>query len=466
MNTATDTRADQGLVKGLGLLDATTIVMGSMIGSGIFIVSSDIARQVGSPGLLMTAWVMTAVLTVIAALSYGELAAAMPHAGGQYVYLREAFGPLCGFLYGWTLFLVIQTGTLAAVAVAFAKFAGVFFPAIAAENKLLPFLSTQQLLAISILIFLSWVNTRGVKTGSRVQNVFTIAKTGALLALIGFGLLLGRNDEAIARNFTDFWGNASWSWDVIRLVGVAMVGSLFSSDAWNNVTFTAGEVRNPKRNLPLSLLLGVGSVSVLYLACNLVYLNALPLEAIQNAPQDRVATAVATQMFGSAGSDLLAVAIMISTFGCVNGMVLAGARVYYAMAVDGLFFRQVANLDPIHHVPVTSLWWQCGWACLLTLTGRYGDLLDYVIFAVVLFYIVTIAGIFVLRRTQPDLPRPYKAVGYPVLPALYIALAGLIEILLLLYKPNYTWPGLIIVLLGIPVYFLWRGKPHRNPESI
>lgn len=466
MSTATDTRADRGLVKGLGLLEATTIVMGSMIGSGIFIVSADIARQVGSPGLLMMTWVLTAILTVIAALSYGELAAAMPHAGGQYVYLREAFGPLFGFLYGWTLFLVIQTGTLAAVAVAFAKFAGVFFPAVAAENQLLPFVSTQQLLAIAVLVFLTWVNTRGVKSGSRVQNVFTIAKTGALLALIGFGFLLGRSQPAIARNFTDFWGGASWGWDAIRLTGVAMVGALFSSDAWNNVTFTAGEVRNPKRNLPLSLLLGVGSVSALYLACNFVYLNALPLESIQSAPQDRVATAVAAQMFGSTGSDLLAVAIMISTFGCVNGMVLAGARVYYAMAVDGLFFRQVAVVDPVHHVPVTSLWWQCGWACLLTLTGRYGDLLDYVIFAVVLFYIVTIAGIFVLRRTQPDLPRPYKAAGYPILPALYIVLAGLIEVLLLLYKPNYTWPGLIIVLLGIPVYFLWRGRQHPNPESI
>jgi APA family basic amino acid/polyamine antiporter len=466
MSTATDTKADRGLVKGLGLLDSTTIVMGSMIGSGIFIVSADIARQVGSPGLLMVTWIMTAVLTVIAALSYGELAAAMPHAGGQYVYLREAFGPLPGFLYGWTLFLVIQTGTIAAVAVAFATFTGVFLPSIAAENKLLPFLSTQQLLAISVLVFLTWVNTRGVKTGSRVQNVFTIAKTGALLGLIGFGFLLGRNQQAAAGNFTDFWRGAEWGWDAVRLVGVAMVGSLFSSDAWNNVTFTAGEVRNPKRNLPLSLLLGVGIVSALYLACNLVYLYALPLEGIQNAPQDRVATAVATAMFGGAGSDLLAVAIMISTFGCVNGMVLAGARVYYAMAVDGLFFRQVAAVDPVHHVPVASLWWQCGWACLLTLTGRYGDLLDYVIFAVLLFYIVTIAGIFVLRRTRPDLPRPYRAVGYPVLPAFYIVLAGLIEILLLLYKPNYTWPGLIIVLLGIPVFFIWRGRRQYNPESI
>ena len=451
-------KTDTGLVKGLGLLDATTIVMGSMIGSGIFIVAADIARQVQSPGLLLMTWVITAVLTIIAALSYGELAAAMPHAGGQYVYLREAFGPMWGFLYGWTLFLVIQTGTVAAVAVAFAKYTGVFFPSISADNWVLPFVNTQQILAISILVLLTWVNTRGLRTGSTVQNVFTFAKTAALLGLIGFGFLVGRNEAAVERNFTDMWGSAGWNWDTIRLVGVAMVGALFSSDAWNNVTFTAGEVRNPKRNLPLSLALGVGVVSVLYLLCNLVYLIALPLEQIQTAPQDRVATAVAQQMFGGVGVQLLAAAIMISTFGCVNGMLLAGARVYYAMAQDRLFFRQAGQLDPRSHTPAASLWLQCGWASLLCLSGRYGDLLDYVIFAVLIFYILTIAGIFVLRRTRPEMERPYKAIGYPVLPALYIAVAGLIEVLLLLYKPNYTWPGLIIVLLGIPVYFLWRKK--------
>jgi basic amino acid/polyamine antiporter, APA family len=452
-----------GLVKGLGLFDATTIVMGSMIGSGIFIVSADIARQVGSPGLLLVTWILTALLTTAAALSYGELAAAMPQAGGQYVYLREAFGPLAGFLYGWTLFLVIQTGTVAAVAVAFAKFAGVLFPVISADRYLLPFVNTQQALAIAVLVLLTWVNTRGVRSGSAVQNIFTVAKTGALLALIAFGFALGRDPQAVSRNFGDLWGGGPLSFfDAVRLVSVAMVGALFSSDAWNNVTFTAGEVRNPRRNLPLSLLFGVGAVSLLYLLCNLVYLSALPLEAIQSAPQDRVATAVATEMFGPAGATLLAVAIMISTFGCVNGMVLAGARVYFAMAADGLFFRKVARLDPVHHVPVTSLWIQCIWACGLTLTGRYGDLLDYVIFAVLLFYMLTIAGLFVLRRTRPEMERPYRAVGYPVLPALYIAAAGLIEIMLLLYKPNYTWPGLGIVLLGIPVYFLWKQRPTVN----
>lgn len=454
----TEKQADTGLIKGLGLFDSTTIVMGSMIGSGIFIVAADIARQVQSPGLMIMTWVVTAFLTIIAALSYGELAAAMPRAGGQYVYLREAFGPLYGFLYGWTLFLVIQTGTVAAVAVAFAKFTGVFFPAISAENMLLPYVSTQQLLAMTVLIILTWVNTRGVRTGAVVQNIFTVAKTGALFGLIGLGFLVGRDPQAVARNFGNFWQNADWTWTTVRIVGVAMVGALFSSDAWNNVTFTAGEVRNPKRNLPLSLALGVGIVSVLYLLCNFVYLSALPLEAIQNAPQDRVATAVADKMFGSIGGYLIAAAIMISTFGCVNGMLLAGARVYYAMALDGLFFRRAGEVDPVHRTPVISLLWQCAWACALTLTGKYGDLLDYVIFAVLLFYILTIAGLFVLRRTRPDLDRPYKAFGYPVLPALYIVVAGLIEILLLLYKPNYTWPGLIIVLLGIPVYFVWRKK--------
>jgi APA family basic amino acid/polyamine antiporter len=450
----------ESLIKRLGLLDATMIVVGSMIGSGIFIVSADIARQTQSPGLLMMTWVTTAILTIIAALSYGELAAAMPRAGGQYVYLREALGPLFGFLYGWTLFLVIQTGTVAAVAVAFAKYTGVFFPVISADNYVLPFLTTEQVLGMAVLVLLTWVNTLGVKTGAVVQNIFTFAKTGALLGLIALGFLAARNEEAAARNFSNVWEGAGLGWDSVRIVGVAMVGALFSSDAWNNVTFTAGETRNPQRNLPLSLVLGVGIVSALYLACNYVYLLALPLEAIMSAPQDRVATAVAGQIFGAASVWLLAGAIMISTFGCVNGMVLAGARVYYAMALDGLFFRPAAKVDPVHHVPVPSLWFQCGWACLLTLSGRYSDLLDYVIFAVLLFYILTIAGLFALRRTRPEMPRPYKAVGYPVLPAFYIAAAGLIEILLLLYKPNYTWPGLIIVLLGVPVYYIFL-KPKQ-----
>lgn len=456
------TTSDTGLVKALGLVDATTLVMGSMIGSGVFIVAADISRQVRSPGLLMLTWFATAALTLVAALSYGELAAAMPHAGGQYVYLREAFGPLWGFLFGWTMFLVIQTGTIAAVAVAFAKYSGVFVPWISAKNYLIGSgrvgLTTQQLLAIALIVFLTWSNTRGIRTGARVQNVFTFAKVAALLGLIGFGFLLGRNHAAVSDNFDNFWRGAGWNFDTLRLAGVAMVGALFSSDAWNNVTFTAGEGRNPRRNLPLSLALGVAVVSALYIAANLAYLNVLTLHEIQTAAEDRVATAAAFKMFGPVAVQLMAAAIMISTFGCNNGIILSGARVYYAMAKDKLFFRKAGELDPVHHAPRFSLTAQCGWAVLLTLTGSYSDLLDYVIFAVLLFYMLTIAGLFVLRRTRPDMDRPYRAFGYPALPAAYILVAGLIDVLLLIYKPGYAWPGLIIVLLGVPVYFVWSRR--------
>lgn len=454
-----------GLVKGLGLVDATTIVMGSMIGSGIFIVSADIGRQVQSPGLLMVVWGVAALLTIVAALCYGELAAAMPQAGGQYVYLREAYGPMAGFLFGWTTFTVIQTGTVAAVTVAFAKYAGVFFPWIAADNWLVgPVeiatfklgLQTQQLVAISIVLLLTAINTRGIRTGAMVQNTFTFAKTAALVGLIVAGFAIGRNPAAVEANFTDFWRGAGWNWDVVKIVGVAMVGALFSSDAWNNVTFTAGETRNPQRNLPLSLALGVGIVSALYLASNVVYLSVLTLGEIQNAPEDRVGTVAVSAMFGGTAVQLMAAAIMVSTFGCANGLILAGARVYYAMALDKLFFARAAELDPKTKAPVWALGAQCVWTSVLCLSGRYGDLLDYVIFAVLLFYMLTIGGIFVLRRTRPQMERPYRAIGYPVVPALYIAAAGLIEFLLLQYKPNYTWPGLILVLLGVPVYFLWR----------
>jgi APA family basic amino acid/polyamine antiporter len=465
---ATREDAQAGLIKGLGLLDATTIVMGSMIGSGIFIVAGDIARQTNSPGLMMMTWVVTAVMTLTAALSYGELAAIMPRAGGQYVYLREAFGPLSGFLYGWTLFLVIQTGTIAAVAVAFARYTAVLIPWFAAGNDLFRLgrfgFSTQHALAIAVLVFLTWINTRGLRTGAIVQNVFTIAKTGSLLGLAALGLLY-RNPEAVLRNSTDFWGGAEWGWTAVRLVGVAMVGSLFSSDAWNNVTFTGEEVRNPRRNLPLALGIGVTVISLLYIATNFAYLNLLPLEGIQTASEDRVATAAVAVVLGPAAVQLMAVAIMISTFGCMNGMILAGARVYYAMARDGLFFRQVARVDPRRHTPSVSLGVQCVWASVLTLSGTYSELLDYVIFAVLLFYVLTIAGVFVLRHRRPDIERPYRAIGYPVVPALYIVAAGLIEVLLLFYKPSYTWPGLIIVLLGIPVYYLWRTKRIDSRDS-
>lgn len=457
----------ESFVKGLGLTSATTLVMGSMIGSGIFIVSSDVARQVKSPGLLIVCWLIGAALTVIAALSYGELAAAMPHAGGQYIYLREAFGPIWAFLYGWTLFLVIQTGTIAAVAVAFAKYAGVFWPSISETHYLIGSghfgISTQQLLAIAVLVLLTAVNTRGVRTGAMVQNVFTFAKVASLLGLVLLGFFLGRNSQAVAANFRHFWsvqggGSVSWSWATVAIVGSAMVGPLFSSDAWNNVTFTAGEVRNPKRNLPLSLGLGVGVVTLLYIGCNFIYLSVLTLQQIQTAPEDRVATAVVSVMFGPVATKLMAIAIMVSTFGCCNGMILSGARVYFTMARDSLFFERAGTLDRGRHTPVFALAIQCVWAILLTLSGQYNDLLDYVIFAVLLFYILTIGGLFRLRRTSPDLERPYRAVGYPVLPALYMLVAAIIEILLLWNKPDYSLRGLILVFIGVPVYFFWNSR--------
>jgi len=360
------------------------------------------------------------------------------------------------------LFMVIQTGTVAAVAVAFAKFAGIFAPWISDQNHLIGSgkvgVTSQQLVAIVVILFLTAVNTRGIRTGAMVQNVFTVAKIAALLGLVALGFLVGRNPQAVQSNFTDYWRNSSWSFDTVRLVGVAMVGTLFSSDSWHNITFAAGEVRNPKRNLPLSLGLGVLIVSALYIASNFVYLNVLPLDAIQHAENDRVGALAAKEMLGPAGLRIMAAAIMVSTFGCINGLILAGARVYYAMAKDKLFFRKAGELHPVTQAPVFSLGVQCIWAVLLTTSGSYNDLLEYVIFAVMLFYILTITSLFVLRRTRPDMERPYKAIGYPVLPAIYLVAAALIEVLLLIYKPNYTWPGLGIVLLGLPVYFIWRRR--------
>lgn len=448
-----------------------------MIGSGIFIVSAEIARQVRSPGLLIASWVLAGVMTIIAALSYGELAAAMPRAGGQYVYLRESLGPLFGFLYGWTMFLVIQTGTIAAVAVAFAKFLGVFVPWVSGSNYLLNLgtltlfgkswlvaLSTQQLVAILSLAVLTAVNCFGLRLGALVQNIFTFTKTAALLGLIVFGYLLGRNALAAQANYTDFWRGSGWNLEVFTLVAVAMVGPLFAADAWNNITFTAGEVKNPRRNVPLSLLLGTGLVLALYVAANFVYLSVLPLEGIQKAPEDRVGTAAARVILGSAGEYLMAAFIMISTFGCNNGLILAGARIYYAMARDGLFFEIAGRVHPKYHAPVHSLILQGIWASVLTLSGSYSQLLDYVIFAVLLFYILTISGLFVLRRTRPQMERPYRAVGYPVLPALYILLAVFIEVQLLRSKPLYTGLGLIIVLLGVPVYLALRMAARGRAE--
>jgi len=474
------TRQRVELVRGLGLMDATTIVIGSMIGSGIFIVSADIARQVPSPAGLLLVWLVSGVLTMIGALSYGELAAAMPKAGGQYVYLRESLGPLWGFLYGWALFLVIQTGTVAAVAIAFAKFAGVFLPFISSTRVLLHFgtlpflnrpmdLTTQNLLAILSIIALTLVNMRGLRMGALVQNIFTFVKTGALAALIVLGFVLGKNATALAANFGNFWQGVDFSGTTVRLIAVAMVGALFAADAWNNVTFTAAEVREPSRNLPRSLALGAGIVLLLYVLANVSYLAILPLQGsatgatvlargIQHAAEDRVGAAAGQVIFGPIGLFLMAGAILISTFGCNNGLILAGARVYYAMARDGLFFRRLADLNPKYHSPNAALIAQCLWACLLTLSGTYSQLLDYIIFTVLLFYILTISGLFVLRAKRPEMVRPYRAWGYPALPLLYIGMAVLIEVLLLIYKPLYTWPGLIIVFLGVPVYWVWHKK--------
>lgn len=506
--TSRTERTTTGFVRELGLLDSTMIVAGSMIGSGIFIVPADIARQVGSSGWLLMVWVVTGLLTIAAALSYGELAAMMPKAGGQYVYLRESYSPLWGFLYGWTLFLVIQTGTIAAVAVGFARFLGVLVPSISPTNWIIEpvdisdkyalSLSWQQAIAILLIVFLTWLNTRGIRLGKLIQNTFTSTKTLSLIALILLGLFVGYNTEAVSANFTDMWtpknaapirpdlGGLS---PVVASAGafglfvafcVAQVGSLFSSDAWNNITFTAGEVKDPKRNIPLSLAAGTILVIGLYILANVAYLCTLSLTEIQNAPDDRVATAALGVIFGPAGATIMAVAIIISTFGCNNGLILAGARVYYAMAKDGLFFRGMGRLNE-RHVPAFGLFLQCIMASILVLPrtvtrdesgvaqygNLYGMLLDYVVFAVLIFYVLTIAGIFVLRKKRPDAERPYRAFGYPVIPALYIVVATVILLVLLLYKTNTSWPGLVIVLTGIPFYFLWRrmGAPASAPEG-
>ena len=484
--TSQQSESPREFKRGLGLLDSTMIVIGSMIGSGIFIVSADIARTVGSAGNLLLVWLITGVITVIGALSYGELAGMMPRAGGQYVYLRESYNPLIGFLYGWTLFLVIQAGTIAAVAVAFSRFTSVLIPGLSESNILLELfglkISAAQIFAIASIVVLTSINLRGLREGKIVQNLFTSTKTAALLGLILLGIFLGRNASAIEANISTFW-QSTWTqvqdgkivsvdqlsvWMLLAAIGVAMVGSLFSSDAWNNITFTAGEVINPKKNIPLSLVLGTGIVTLLYLLANVSYILLLPVlgtpeagdvagRGIQFATSDRVGTAAASQIFGESAAVIMAVLIMISTFGCNNGLILAGARVYYAMAKDGLFFKPAAKLNS-HSVPGWALVAQGVWASILCLSGTYGNLLDYVIFAVLIFYILTIAGIFILRKKQPDAERPYKAIGYPIVPALYILIAAAICVDLLIYKPQYTWPGLGIVLLGIPVYFYWTRR--------
>ncbi len=485
-----DAGLDTEFERGLGAFDATMVVVGSMIGSGIFLVSAEMSRVLGSPGWLIVSWLVTAALTLAAALSYGELAAMMPRAGGQYVYLREAFSPLWGFLYGWTLFLVIQAGTIAAVTVGFSRYLGVWVPLVSEERYLVApvhlteryalSLSTTQLMALLVIAFLTWTNTRGLKWGKWIQNVFTSTKTLALAALVLLGLLGGWNSVAVASNFGDLWTirdaaptapglapDASLFGLFVALC-VAQVGSLFAADAWNNITFTAGEVKDPRRNIPLSLAAGTGLVIGLYLLANLAYLVTLPFDQIQQAPSDRVATSTLEAVLPGKGALIMAVGIIISTFGCANGLILSGARATYAMAKDGVFFKAASRLNA-SHVPAWALVLQGVWACLLVLprtfdpaTGAYGNLysnlLDYVISAALLFYILTILGLFRLRLTRPDAERPYRALGYPWVPALYIAAASVLLVMLFVYRNATTWPGFAIVALGVPVYFMWGGS--------
>jgi basic amino acid/polyamine antiporter, APA family len=480
--------SEKGFKRELTLFDAIMIVTGGMIGSGIFIVTADISRTVVTPGNMLLVWVLSGFLTMVGALSYGELSSMFPKVGGQYVYLKEAYNKMVAFLYGWTLFLVIQTGIIAAVGVAFARFTGVLIPWFSESNVLFSLgsinFTSVQLLAIVSIVYLTYINSRGVKSGKLIQNIFGSTKLIALFGLILFGLLFGVNDTAIQANFSDFWGTASAATGagdipptgmaLITALGIAMVGALFSSDSWNNIGFSGDEIVNPKRTIVLSMVIGAGIVTGIYLLINLVYLLVLPLngdpnatsvmaQGIQHASNDRVATAVAEVIGGYPATIGIAILIMISTFGCNNGAILSGARVFYAIAKDGLFFKKMGRLNK-NGVPAAALWLQCFWACLLCLSGTYGDLLDYVIFAVMLFYILTIIGIFVLRVKRPDLPRPYKAFGYPVLPAMYVILASAICIILLIYKPNFTWPGLIIVALGIPVFYFFGSKFKHEQE--
>src|SRR6516162_8893484 len=491
--------SERGFVRAIGLFDGTMIVVGSMIGSGIFIVAADISRQTGSPGGLLLTWILTGLLTISAALSYGELAALFPHAGGQYVYLREAYSPLWGFLYGWTLFLVIQTGTIAAVAVGFARYLGVLFPAISPQawiihpislgSKYAISLSVQQLVGILMILFITFLNTLGVRLGKLIQNIFTSAKTLSLMGLILLGIFVGRNAGAIAENFSHLWilhnpqtlepganflknfvptvSASSGAFGLFVAFGVAQVGSLFSADAWNNIGFTAAEVKNPKRDVALSMAFGTVIVITLYVLANLAYTCVLPLAQIQNAPDDRVASAALSAIFGAKGAEIMAIAIIVSTFGCNNGLILAGSRVAYAMAKDGLFFRATGKLND-KGVPGVALVYQGMWIVVLILLrtrkpdGTYGnlynDLLDYVVFAALLFYVLTILGVFVLRKTRPNADRPYRAFGYPWLPLLYIVAAVGIMGVILFYKTSTAGGGVVIVLLGLPVYWLWQRR--------
>jgi basic amino acid/polyamine antiporter, APA family len=473
---------ESGFIRELGLFDSVMIVTGVMIGSGIFIVPADMARAIGSSGWMLVAWLVTGVLTVTAAASYGELASMMPEAGGMYVYLREAFSPLAGFLYGWTLFTVIQTGTIAAVAVAFARFTGLIVPGISEQTYLMAplhlspgyavSLSTAQAAAIAVIALLTWTNSRGIRYGKIVQNLFTVAKIGALAALIAAGVLVGRNAAAVAANFGHLWDRQpGLPLGLVAAVCVAQSGSLFSADSWHDITFAGGEVKNPRRTLPRALIVGTVVVIGLYLLANIAYLLTLPLAAIENAPADRVATAMLEAIAPGWGSTIMAAAIMVSTFGCINSLVLAGPRVYYAMAANGLFLRSVAKLNDAR-VPARSLLVQGLWSAALVLprtfnveTRQYGNLysnlLDYVISAALIFYILTIAAVFRLRMTRPEAERPYRVWGYPAVPAIYIAGAVAILVALFVYRPASTWPGLVIVVCGLPVFWLTAGRNRR-----
>jgi APA family basic amino acid/polyamine antiporter len=495
--------SEKGFVRAIGLFDGTMIVVGSMIGSGIFIVAADITRQTGSAGGLLLTWILTGALTIAAALSFGELAGMFPRAGGQYIYLREAYSPLWGFLFGWTLFLVIQTGTIAAVAVGFARYLGVLFPAISPKtwivapialgSKYAISLSVQQLVGILMVLFLTFLNTLGVRLGKLIQNIFTTAKTLALISLIFLGVFVAHNHAAVAENFSHLWTirnavpiepgtdffrqflptitAASGVFGLLVAFGVAQVGSLFSSDAWNNIGFTAAELKNPKRDVALSMAFGTLIVTALYVLANVAYLCALPLAQIQNAPDDRVATAALQAIFGPVGALIMAGAIVVSTFGCNNGLILAGARVPYAMAHDGLFFKGMSKLNG-KGVPATALLFQGLWvSILITLRTRlvdaagnvtygnlYSNLLDYVVFSVLIFYALTVAGVIVLRIRRPNAERPYRTALYPLLPLLYIVTALAILCVLLLYRTQTAFAGLLIVLLGVPVYFVWSKR--------
>jgi basic amino acid/polyamine antiporter, APA family len=473
--------------RGLGLFDSTMLVVGVMIGSGIFIVSADMAREIGSPGWLLVAWLIGGALTIAGALSYGELSAMMPQAGGMYVYLREAYSPLWGFLYGWTLFTVIQTGTIAAVAVACARFTGVLLPYISEDLYFIApirisahyavSLSTAQVLALGVILLLTFANTRGLQYGKWVQNIFTVAKSAALLALIGAGIFIGRNPAALHANFGNFWHargtqplsatlDATTAFGLFVALCVSQTGSLFSADSWHNIAFAAGEVRQPEKNVTRAMVIGTIVVITLYLLANLAYLCTLPLDAIQHAPSDRVGTAALQAIFPGLGTALMAAAIMVSTFGTINALILTGPRAYYAMARQGLFFRFAGRLNSAS-VPASALWIQGLWAMVLVLprtftpaTGKWGnlysDLLDYVISAALIFYVLTVAAVFRLRRTRPDAPRPYRTKGYPFVPGAYVIAATTILVVLFAYRPATTWPGLAIVLAGLPVYWLVR----------